>query len=82
MSVDMTQDEMAKLLEARSLALKEIAEARYWKTLELQRLNRRADAIARGNNELRRRIKRLPVEAPPITFYSITDGARELEEAA
>lgn len=79
----LTPEEMRALeeqLESGEAALKEIGAAIYWTTLKLKRLRARADAIMRGTSHARRRLKRLPIEAPPVNFISIEDAPRDESE--
>jgi hypothetical protein len=71
------QAELEGRLEAREDALREIAQALYQLAQKKQKLQRRYTAICRGNDEIRRQLRRLPVEPPAVNFISITEAARE-----
>lgn len=58
-------------LESREEAAAEIARALYWLAATAAKLRTRRERILFGCNYLRRRIRRLPIEQPPIKFYSI-----------
>lgn len=73
-------EEAAAELESREAALEEIARALYWKAVESKRLRARREHIIFGCDFLRRRLRRLPIERPAITFYSIHAEGKDDED--
>lgn len=74
---DEEQAALEERLEDRVDALRDISRALYDLAQKKQKLQRRYAAIARGNDEIRRQLRRLPVESPAVNFVSITEATRE-----
>lgn len=64
----------AVALESREEAVAEINRALYWNAEAARRLRTRRERIVFGCDYLRRRLRRLPIERPAVTFYSIEEA--------